>query len=48
MGDGAGTGKLCGSLGKLLVTQQIPGKVESLGFLDIVGSRHVTYIYNQL
>jgi hypothetical protein len=48
LGDGAGAGKLGGSLGKLLVPQQIPGQVEPLGSLSIVGSGHVTYIYNRL
>ena len=48
VGDGARSGKLGGCLGKLLVTQQLSGKIESLCFLGIAGSGHVTYIYNLL
>ena len=47
-GYGACSCKLGGCLGKLLVTQQLSGKIESLCFLDIAGSGHVTYKYNLL
>ena len=36
--DGARARKLDGGFGKLLVTQQIPGQVEPLCLLGIVGS----------
>jgi len=48
LGDGAYPGKFGGSLWKFLVLQQIAGQIESLGFLDIVGSGYLTCIYNLL
>jgi hypothetical protein len=46
LGDGTTPGQLVGSLRPMLIPlQKGAGQVEPLGLLDMVGARHLTYLY---